>query len=620
MPRRDSLGPQSTHIREAGVPPRSEAIASRIGASLLLMYGALAAGCGCDEDKPYTPFQVASSLPNDGSGPPENAPRADEDSSAKAATKVLRVGGGSATAKLFGRELKAPAGTWLEVALYGLNGEPDLVYAWVLPQERGSSIESAGVWSFDLQGNPLERVFPLPGFLPNGKDCQFIAELEPSGAHTFTSQIQSHCSSEVLAGTPVRSIAVLDPKKDDPEIIHLRHSAPPPGEKITLTVNSKDRDGDGTDDVEVTILLKGPSGIEESMPLRWLVRTAGASREPEAPRGELEKRASRLLIASVRKAERGKAPEEIDTLRRLLSAVCSELGSPLVRRASGDKLSCGDLVVTLGRLAESEVKSYLGEENVGRALGAVERATWFGKGIKRPDSLVQLLEGKIPFEQARIEARFRVEAETSASPFRTPLVFDEKGQLWLRGKDKIKRLTMKGDPPLVVPETEDEPEKRVEPPEWSIDASGPDGQKPKAAFPSCERSEVLLVFEDGPGRLGAPIPLPILSPRPGKCGGFAPEPLAVTPLYWENGALLFALAGETLTSRAQAKLPARPTAWETSMGLAVGSKDKLRLWTGAATSGLHHCAVSTEKNRVACLGNDHVAVLTTTPPNSEGGD
>src|SRR5690606_31137606 len=129
---------------------------------------------------------------------------------------------------------------------------------------------------------------------------------------------------------------------------------------------------------------------------------------------------------------------------------------------------------------------------------------------------------------------------------------------------------------------------------------------------SCERSEVLLVFEEKGAPLAAPTPLPLLAPRPGKCTGFAPEPLTATPLYWSGGALFLAVAGETFTSQASSSLPRAPSAWETSLGLAVVHQEKLSLWTGPDTAGLHHCAVDATKGRVACLGKDAVTVLAKT--------
>lgn len=577
------------------------------------MWGLCLACFGCDDDKPYTPFQVASSLPAEESPKSLKEKTAEDAHAAKSAVKVLRAGGGSSEMKVFGRTLKAPEGTWLEVVLHGLNSESDEVLGWVLPKKRGASIASSGVWSFDEAGNAVRRLQKLPEFLPNGADCQFTAELSASGPGTVTSQVESHCSSDLLSGTPVRSLAVLNPAREDPVILHLRQSAPPSGEKVALSVNSSDRDGDGTDDVELTVTLTSPSGIQESLPLRWLVRTAGASRDPEAPLAELSKRVSRLLISSVRKAEREKAPQEIDALRRLMTVICSELGSPRLFGHSGEKLNCGAILPSLALLAEAEVKAYLGANQLGRALGAAERADWYGKNAARESGLVVLLKEKIPAVKARRLARFRVVPKTSPLPYRTPLTFDDKGQLWLVTEDKPKRLTMDGDPPLVVPATENEPEKRITPPEWSIDIPGPNGRKLQAVVPSCERSEVLLAFEGKDARLSAPIPLPLLAPRPGKCAGFAPEPLQATPLYWSAGALVFAVGGETFTSQAKPQLPKQSAAWETALGLSVIMKDKLSLWTGPETKGLHHCAVDAGKKRVACLGKEYVVVLTTDP-------
>jgi hypothetical protein len=602
-------GPHNPHRKETELLHKGWRRRIQGRGPVLLMCGSFLVLSACDDDKPYTPFQVASSLPTENSPEAESKESPSDASPEKSEVKILKGGGGSATMKAFGRTLKAPDGMGLEVVLHGLNRESDEVLGWVLPKKRGASVEQAGVWRFDTEGNPVERIQPFPDFLPNGADCQFIAEFFASGSQTITSQVESHCSSDLLAGTPVKAIAVLDPSRESPEVLHLRQSSAKSGEKVSLSVNSKDRDGDGTDDIEVNVTLTSPSGVEETLPLRWLVRTAGASREPEAPLATISKHSSALLISAVRKAEREKVPGQVDAARRLLTAVCSELGSPILFGPSGEKLTCGAILPVLSRFVEAEVKAYLGANQPGRALGAVERASWFGKGAKRDAGLTRLLEAKIPVVPAQRLARFRVTPKTSPLPYSTPLTFDELGQLWLLTDDKPKRLTMEGDPPLITPATEEQPEKIIQPPKWTIELPGPNGKTLKAVVPSCERSEVLLAFEENNAPLGAPTPLPLLAPRPGKCAGFAPEPLAATPLSWSGGALLLAVAGETFTSQAMPALPKVPSAWETSLGLAVVVDEKLSLWTGPETAGLHHCAVDATKGRVACLGKEAIVVL-----------
>src|SRR5690606_2949260 len=126
---------------------------------LLSMLGA------CEENKPYTPFQVATALPSgeesqdgaNGADPPPVPPRT--------AVKALHAPAGATSWKAFGRTLKAPSNTIFAAAISSLNSESDEVLVWVLPEE-GKSGGDAGLWAFDSEGSPVRRVFPLPDFLP----------------------------------------------------------------------------------------------------------------------------------------------------------------------------------------------------------------------------------------------------------------------------------------------------------------------------------------------------------------------------------------------------------------------------------------------------------------------
>jgi hypothetical protein len=564
--------------------------------------GALA----CEEDKPYTPFQVATALPND--SPPSTGPEkpSNDTQENKPAPKALRAPAGSTRWKAWGTTLVAPEQTIFSTGIRIPNSESEEILAWALPRPGVAGAKNGGVWVFDSAGRAKRLLLPLPEFLPQGKDCQRAAAFQASGPRTVTATIEVSCESDVLAGTPVRSVAILDPSRESPVLVHLRTSEPARGETLSFRVDSSDRDGDGQDDGLIEVSLKAPSGESESLPLRWLVRTAGASREPDAPRKDLLKRTSRLLTASIRRAERGKAPGQVDALRRLLSALCSELGRPKIERASGAPLPCGDLKDPLERLVKVNIQSYLGEEKLTRALGEAERANWFGK--KPPSfSVGDLLKKKVDFTKAKREARFRIVVASSQAPHRTPLVFDDDGQLWAVTTEKTKRLTMEGDPPLVTPATDDEPEVRLEPPSWSIDAKSPGGIALRAAIPSCERSEVLLAFDSA----ATPVPLPLLSPRPGDCSGFAPAPLPVEPLYFKGETLTFVVGGEVLTSRGHEHTGSGSLAWGTSFGLALLHQGELSLFTGAETDGLHHCAVNQKATRIACVDGDGVSVFST---------
>lgn len=567
----------------------------------------------CDEDKPYTPFQVATSLPNDEKAP--NTPKADHDQQkreSKWATS-LRAPAGSTAWKAFGRTLSAPKGTELHVGLPILNSESDEVTAWVLPDgERKRTASEPGLWLFDAAGKPIRRLLALPDFVPQGNDCRLRAELTGTGPTTFTSRLDAECSSRLLPGTPTTSLAVVDSSRSDPTLVHLRSQEAAPGERLDLIVDSTDQDGDGSDDVRLSVELTAPSGAKESLPLLWLSRTAGASRQPDSPRVELSKRASRLSIAAVRKAERGAVTDEVDALRRLLSSVCGELGKPRLSREGGDPLACGDIQGSLEQLAHVEVQALLGQDKLEDALGAYERADWFGTNFdaKRRKKMADLVLAAIPNTKANRLARFNVETQSPATPHASPLKFTDDGQLFAKCTDKTKRLTMEGDPPLITPATDSEPEKRIEPPEWSMSVTNSKGLEIQAALPSCDRSEVLLAFSTKkPGQQQAPVPLSQLAPRPGTCRAFAPTPLSVVPLSADGGSLVAVVGGQRVSTRGHVRPPSEPVAWSTSLGIAVHLGSKLVLLTGEETDGLHHCVVDEKSKKVACSKKGSVSVF-----------
>jgi hypothetical protein len=271
------------------------------------------------------------------------------------------------------------------------------------------------------------------------------------------------------------------------------------------------------------------------------------------------------------------------------------------------------------------VQAHLGEKKFARALGEVERSSWFLApwNKEKQHHISELLLSKVPHQPARRLARFQIKTKALARPYASPLLFTKDGQLWALTEDKTKRLTMEGDPPLTIPATEDEPEKTIEAPVWSMNAQNAEGTFAQAALPSCDRSEVLLALstESSPNVPPTLLPLPVLAPRPGKCGAlaFAPAPLEVVPLRWEAGALSFILGGELLSSRTGAKTENILAAWGTSLGVAVHRKEGLSLLTGASALGLHHCVTNSDGTKVACVGEGSVSVLTAEAENKGDG-
>jgi hypothetical protein len=279
---------------------------------------------------------------------------------------------------------------------------------------------------------------------------------------------------------------------------------------------------------------------------------------------------------------------------------------------SENGLVCGNLTAPLLSMSESVIVSHLGEKNYELALGEAERGDWYfgARSATAIGKLKDLLAQKVPGGNAKRLARFKVAPKVLPGLHLSPLTFDEQGQLWLLTQEgTTKRLTMEGDPPLVTPATETEPETRIEAPSWSLEPKGKDGETLLAALPSCDRSEVQLVFGDAGGAPRPPVPLPILAPRPGACKNLTAFQLEVIPLRQDRGPLLAVFGGQLVAETGHPRPPSSAVAWGTRFGVAVKSKDKFELLTGEAASDLSYCVVDPGKEKVACLGKGAVHVL-----------
>ncbi len=576
---------------------------------------------GCDEEKPYTPFQVATSLPG---APP--APVSTSNSSLTPENKqrdLVSRKPSKPTGRWneFGRTLKAPEGTVFYVGTLDPADESDSVIAWALPKQKSdpSKRSSAGLYRFDVSGSPKEKILPVPDFLPQGEDCTFKASLQITGPSSLTSDLSVECSSRFLPGTPERSVAVLMTGKDQRTLLHFRILQQAPGETLNLEVDSKDADGDGSDDIKIVVTLRSPSGVEQSLPLDFLSRPGGASREMNEPAQTLSKQTARLLIASVRKAERKDALGKIDALRRLLGALCEESAIPKLLSADGEPLTCEGTSKAAFELTQAALQCHLGEGEPALALGELGRVDWyFGtKTATQKTELQKKLLSSLQNREAKKLARFEIQvAGTSSMPFASPLVFSPDGQLWARTQEgKTKRLTRSGDPPLHVEDPEGTEEGPVtEPvlPDIALYPEGPHHGTLSAALPSCDRSEIQLVFTDTTGARAeplAPITLPILAPRPGICRTLRPMDLELTPLRREAGQIVFALAASLLRSDGTFKGAPPPFAWSTPLGIALGNQKQLSLLTGPHVKGLHHCVANHQATEIACLGPSGVTVL-----------
>jgi hypothetical protein len=562
-------------------------------------------GCSCDEDRPYTPFQVASALPPVDADAPTVA-SATVPTGVELAARVtpLRASGLPETWEAFGRTLHAPSRTGFAggVELPADGGAPARVLAWVFPKSGGRPADG-GLFVFDDAGRTGALLTKLPDFLPTGPDCEIeLGPLGGSEAGVF-SLIHVACKGRLLPGTATGAFVLVTPDAARaPFVLRLAESAS--AEKLVFEPSGSAPDAGGTvRELTVHIDLLAPNGAHARLPLRFVGKAGGLSRIADAPSSDLEALSSELGQLVPKKKEREAALARIDATRRWVHAVCEEAGTARVSDAQGRALSCGAIKPSLDRLTEAAIEAYLFRDEPWKAIGEYERADFH---LGAPPAATK----------ARWAARIRsktttVAAEVSAEyplrlglevpyPFAAPLGYDERGKLYgLTAAGEVQAL---GEPEPAAPLDAAEPDTR--PNAWPLRPKSSDDRLLAALVPSCDRSEVQLSFVADGGAAADNQVLPLLAPRP--CRGLGGRPLSAVPLGWQGTSLLVIAAGEPVLSAGALRAPERPIAWGTSLGVEVWSSRGHVSFRGPTIHDLHHCvtfsaSATSSVERVACI-------------------
>jgi hypothetical protein len=574
-------------------------------------------GCRCGDEKPYTPFGVASSL-----GDADTPPRAVESASAAspdAASLVEKSVLAPPDAKrwpLGGRELVAPEGfvfnQGIPADLDG-DGTGDAV-AWLVPSgDAGAGPVPGEAWYFPGRAEP-RRLAPLPSFIPTNPSCAIAATLARTGPHTVTIDARADCQSAVIQRSPVRGLVVLAPSSERPELLVLRAAAPAPDETLELSTISVDRDGDGRDDIEVDVSV-GSGGVDASAPFVWLDRAVGTSRDTSEPRKTLEQLAAREAGRAKQKKVADEVSRRVGTIRRLLATLCNEGATPRIFDAEGSGLGCGSLTTVVDSLATAEIGAELARGRVLEAFGALARDGWyFGKtsaaARKRLEKTLLDAVKPVTANVSYIDLR----PYAPAAPHYSPLAFAADGALLVRTADNMLRVTH--DAASATPVELDGGVPR------SLDVvTATDVLLVGVAY-SCDRSDVTFLVREkywSPGAT-APIPTGLLAPRPGACGRARFEAVpGLAPLGAAGPKLVALLGGSVVGDLAQASTPpgsarspdGRYIVTPTSFGLLIAGPDAtlLNLAPGAGPPlELRDCVPANDGRTVACVSAGKVLV------------
>lgn len=603
------------------------------------------AGCakGCGEERPFTPYAVEAgeglfahddaSEGERGEGSHTTALLAGDTAAERGVAKKPP----SPDARSFafdGLELVAGEGESFVIALAADldgDGEKDAV-AWV------ASGAGEGRLLF-YRGDAAARVSSpkelahLAGLFPEG--CEAEISLEQVGRTTVLVQANASCAEPLAPGKVSRWLAVVSPPTEPPLRQAITVREPPPGERLSVTVDATDRDGDGRDDVTVRVGLEGgpmpfePAGLVTAE-LRWFDRPAGLSRDSAEPEASLRPHATRQMVRAERKKEAASVLPATRQILRLYTVLCEEAGAPLFRFATGP-LRCGtSRALEDALLAQIRAASTLGDPV--RAFAALERfSDWptahTSGRRKEAERIVRKLAPVVDAGPGRVLAASPIPMVGASW---SPLAFEETGALLVTTHDGVIRATVLGEE---WPVEDEEP--------WSLAVTSPDGRtRWLASIDPCDGLAYRLRLVGLEGVLNEPA-LPLLTPVSGRnrCAGQVPTTLlgvatgkleamvAGEPWSLElNGGAAEAKAlaadaiGSAPGSRGSAKSPdGKALAIGVRGGALVRAGGKWRFFRfeGEGDALLEGCTVANGARAVACLRGGKVVVASA--PEGAGG-
>jgi hypothetical protein len=385
---------------------------------------------------------------------------------------------------------------------------------------------------------------------------------------------------------------------------------------LALSVDSRDRDADGRDDVRLTVALKSEGNdAEAAVDLAWVDRAAGASQDRAEPAKSLSALATAIADRAKAKATSKEAPLLVENARRLLGSLCAEWGTYRFFDQDGGAIPCGDLSAPLESLATSEVRSAVVRRDLLAAIASLGRDRWYGPPLSK--------KARRALEKETITATSKRLAVTrilelapragSGMPRWSPLAFDSEGSLLVQTKDGVSRVRVSEG------HVEDASES-VDP--WPLTVgSGSDLRWTGIGLP-CDRSEVVLLMTDGTGTPQPSKPTRMLAPRPGACRpGAASLTPTLTPLEWAGPRMIGLIGGglfgaKELSDLAPVVARGTPRSPDGKYIVVPGSTGLLVLggkaetWTVDDPASLSECVVANGAAAAACVAKNQVALIT----------
>ncbi len=593
---------------------------------LIALFAALPACDGCHGSKPQTPFTLpeepsASAGASSGAGGARDAGGADDGGPGFVAVAAAAAPGDGKTWPLQGGVAEPPAGhAFAEGLIFDADGDakPDLI-AWARAPDglRGE------VWFAPGASPGTGRTLAaLPGDLAS-PGCNPLASLTRIGPGTVVFDFDPRCGARAR-DRAARWIAVfrLAPGAPPELGLELRLGAPADGESLAVTVDGRDRDGDGRGDFTATIALGGAprpliAGGNAAATLAYFDRPAGLSRDPSEPGASLRALAAGLVADGRKKTTAPRVAAAAGAARRLWALLCEEAGKPAITTSAGP-VRCGDVHLTEdAAIAEAEAAL-----NLGDPFGAVAALSRLEGRRKDLDAFVAR---SIPSLEGKLVHATAAAPDVQPGPAFGPIAFNNGGDLLVRTRERVVRVDRTSweespiDAALKWPTRLAWP---VETPAWTL----------LAVEERCDSPTLIARFQVG-GE-GVDVPLPILTPP--RCVPSARVPVDMLGAS-AQGALLsirgdliavpreaqprpaladaLALAPDTSVELGAARSPdGKGIALTTSRGVLVatlkgqGRAATARLWTSPALDSATACVPNNAADRIACAVKGAVAI------------
>lgn len=577
-------------------------------AATLLLVALAASACeGCQKDKPYNPFGVTSSLPDpvDSAPPPLTSAKVEPGKYRPAVVAPA----GSRKLKMGELVLDAPPRYLFDRALVLGDGATQQAVAWVKAEPEARDVPLGALVTF-AAGGERKQVSTLPSFVPSAPGCTHSTRLVQSGPASVLLDTTASCTTPLVARVPVQAVSVISPGNSRPEVLAVRLAAPAPNETLAVEADSSDRDGDGREDVRLTLTLTGPEGAKASASFVFLDRAAGVSRDAAEPRASLLTAAKAILSKAG-----PSAVAEIDAMRRLMSSMCAESGTPRVFDGEGAPLRCGDLGAVVDALGRAEVLARLAAKDALGAVSVLGRADWYFKKLSADaeKSISKELSKRL-LAISPTASLLGARPKASKGPHFSPLWFEADGGLLVLTDTGVTRVSRDGTSETAL-------EAEAGAPTWPLDVVDASGRRLSGSLCSCDSSEIQLGLSDAAGGIQPGVPTRLLAPRPGGCKGRfnCPDPVPIAASA-DGFSVLIAGAlvepkklGATLPSPGSARSPdGKWLVASTTLGLVVTGQTQ-ELWklpeAPVDARRAQDCVVAGDRAAVACVVDGKAVLL-----------